>query len=229
MNMETIFDIVKKAMKEPSSSGHWTDAQLYDEANRAQNRVTALNPSMLDTKYTQTSSTDDQELVLATNLIEVVNVKFDKRKLWYTTMKDLDLESSYGNIEDQWTDWSGQPTRYYVRKNVIGLVPKVSAAYASKTIEIFAKQNMTDLASSTDVPFDNYTKYYPWHEMVIEHMLWKLKLADGDDGWQAHRNEFYVLDKSLKKFINEEPDELPNIPLVRGSYTQKPSKYYPLS
>jgi hypothetical protein len=200
MTMDDIFTMVKKAMKEPSSSGHWTDAQLYAIASRIQEMVVGEVPGMLETKWTQTLSTDDQELTIPTAFLNIESVMFDGRKLWQTTLRDLDIQSEYGFIQDKWQDWSGQPKYYYLRSELMGIVPKVGSAYDSKTLTIYGTRKPTTLASSTDVPYENLTKYYPWHDLIVEGMMWHLKLADENEFYREHKSEYLRRLETLKYF-----------------------------
>lgn len=229
MTLADIISDVQKALKEPTSNGHWTSDQYLDIASDVQRRVITEIPDMLETKWTQALSTGNQEITLPVKFTNILGVTFDDKALYQTTFGDLDLQSTYGALAEDWrNDWSGEPLYYYLRGGNMGIAPKVGADYTGLTLAIYGYKYPADFTATTDIPFDGYTRYYQYHSIIAEGMLWKMKLSDENEFYKEHKEEFYTMLRRIKDFMLLNPGALPSFPLMRGTYTSKPTKEYPL-
>ena len=110
----------------------------------------------------------------------------DAIRIWRVTLNgvnlpELDLsqlDADTGN--SHWDTTSATPTNYFFDRSsesVVGLYPYPSSSGA--TLKIFYYELPTDLSSDSDIPFDSDVRLYPYHDLLIYHVSYRILVQEG--------------------------------------------------
>jgi hypothetical protein len=123
-----------------------------------------------------------------------------KRLEFYTlTTLDKDL-SEWENLD------SDLPTRYYLRGKKYGLVTKPKAVYVSTyAVQIDYYKKPDELTTGSDVPFDNETLLYTYHDLIVKGVVILCK-EDERVAVNDLKTEYYALIQKIKADITSFKD-----------------------
>jgi len=133
------------------------------------------------------------------------------KKLTFATIQSLDNEK--GSTWEQLAD--GLPTHYYVRGNVIGLVPPPSSTYAiANALKIYYYKSPSDMVSDTDIPWDGLYFLTDYHRLIVLGVTIKCKKEKGSD-ITADKNEYDMLLLRMQTDLNAIRPDSQVIPITR--------------
>lgn len=164
-----------------ASNDRWPQTVLLSRINDAQRVIQGFTKAIKqDTTYTVTANT--QAVTLNSRTMDVLRVEITRQNgdifaLQGTTKDDLDF--SYPN----WRNLdSGEPkTWFYDATNQqLNLVPKPdSNSVVTNGLNVTSIYTPTDLASSTDIPFDSNNQLVPYHDAIVHYVVGKCWQDDG--------------------------------------------------
>ena len=168
MDLSTLLSRARKSLNEPSSGGHWTDAQYTEAANDAQDDF-ALRTECLETYATFTTDGTNSEYDISedslSTFIRISQLRFYTTSTNYYVLPHVSQnEIALRQSETDGTE--GTPTAFNYRDRVIefDLVPE-----ASKTVRVrytYRPVTLSDDADVSSIP----TKY---HKALVSYMCWK--------------------------------------------------------
>lgn len=204
---------IRRSLKEPSSGGHWTDADILRRANIGQRKVVRLT-SCLEAVWTTTTVAGRYSYAKPLKCLRILRVSYKNagQRLYPTSSADLDIYASTGQIGMPWTDLQGEPTNYWENLRYIFLYPKPNAA---ETLRIEGIVRPDDLVNPDSVPFNGDPLLEDYHDLIISYVLWRCLLEDGNALYEAHRRDFYEGIASINMDMKRKPDTLGTFDLVR--------------
>lgn len=139
----------------------WTDAKIYTLLNDAQQEW-AETTRCLWRYATDTSETSKQEYALLVDFFPgtIISVTYDSGT---GGGKPLTPLRWFKEVYDQSTTWNtteGLPQYYYIRQNLLGLVPIPSSDYNGNTIRVDGKVEPSTIDSSTCANIDDVHQRY---------------------------------------------------------------------
>ena len=206
---------IKRGLKEPSSGGHWTDAELLRRANIGQRRVVRMTHCLkaIDTSNTSTSGTSEYNKPSTCLRLLRVYYKYSGQRLYPITKDDLDIYATESRVSRPWTDDSDEPTHYMDEPSSIILFPKPNATGDAIGMEIIIRP--TALAAAGDIPFNAVAFMEDYHDLIAAFVLWKCLLEDGDARADAYKEEFFNGLRSIIADLKGKPDSMDTFQLIR--------------
>ena len=123
--------------------------------------------------------------------------------VWYYDGSDwLRLNHmAYGEQAQHYTDEGTQPTNYYIRRNMIGLVP-VPSASGSSNVKVDGMHWPAELTNvSTSYPFDDRAIFRPFHRLLSYYAVSQMMAADSKLDMQKHWEERFARGLARAKTI----------------------------
>lgn len=179
---------ILRTLKEPTSDGTWTDAELLKRANIIQRRVCRESECIITTDTSTTSVADTAEYAKISTCLRIIKIKYGDTKLYGLDANTLDVEETLDNIGSPWQDQTGTPTHYYETAINIGLYPKPDSTGDTITQKFVALAS--DMVGDTSIPFNDLSYLVDYHDLIIQGVLWKCMFEDSDDRWTEAKNEF---------------------------------------
>lgn len=189
MNLGQMRTEVRTRLKDISSTRQrFTDTQINNIINEAYRDVNNMAwPIRSVVTVTLVAGTTFYS-VPGSNSYSQYRAVYNNAVLPETTQFQLD--SQYGN---GWASTKASaPTLYYfddTYQNNVGFYPAPSATGSNVTFYIY--QQMTDLASDSDVPFLSATKTLTWHDLLVNFTCFRLFEIEGDTAMaSSYRQEY---------------------------------------
>lgn len=197
-----------------SSRRRYTDAALLDFVNTAQREI--VNATWLSEKtttYVLTANTSFYSL--PNDLIAIMKVEFVDTAGGILELNETSLKKLYGeNVE--WRRQTGPPVEYYVSQaNVstaslsvlqISYIP-IPTNTSTGTVNVQYFNQVVDLSTGTDVPFDSKRHLYQYHQTIVYNVTAKLKLlemkaAEAQFYFQLYTNEVALMRDRINAMPN---------------------------
>lgn len=244
MNLTTLQDEIGRLLNDPQHQ-RWSTDVLTTRINLAQTEIQGytnavktseqITPVVGQHNYTLNASTMD--ILYATKTLSTGDVK----PLNFITRYELDY------LYPNWQQWSnGEPICAYFDETsqTLYLEPAPDAANAiSNGITVYETRVPTDLALSTDIPFDSTGSMIPYH-MAIVHWVVAQCWMDNSDPESFKQSKFHKsgdmkdpgqYELQIKR-INDQFDSSEAVPSHvmwkpqggRAGYYSIPTKSYPL-
>ena len=154
----------------------YTDSELNEKINIAQREISRMD--CIQRRYFIDTTTNTATYVLPATIVKIYAAHYEEKastgtykKLDFTNVKKLDED--YANWENT---KGGTPLEWYQlflstwNKNEIqiGLYPPPSGTEAGNNkLRVDFSEQPQDLASDTDVPFNDNQRLYPYHSAII--------------------------------------------------------------
>ena len=169
---------IKRSLKEPATNGHWSDSELLTRANLIQTEIVRTTKCIIKT---QTVSSNNNAFAVPSDLIKIIDVVCQDKRLYGTTVDQLDAD--YEKSACVWRELEGNPKKYYQDFNVIKLFPQESSISSVKVRYYGLADNMVNL---TDKPFNNIDWLQDGCQAVIDGVVFRCLLEDDDNRYQTY-------------------------------------------
>lgn len=200
-----------------SINTRFSDTILNVRINLVQEKITAETLCLYGRCFI-TPVAEQAEYRLPTDCLIVDRVSF---------LSITSSTSSYKKL-DQWTlsgldadvpAWeyasSGLPTKYYIRRNLIGLYYKPSSTYATaRALKIDYYKKADDMTSDDDVPFDSDYSLTTYHNLVVLGTVIMCKRSMGVD-YSKEFAEYLAGLEIMKNNCRYNPDLSENMRIER--------------
>lgn len=191
---------IRRTVRDTSSTPEdqrYSDEVLLSYINEAQREI--VNLSMLSEKATTYVLTPRTTYyALPNDVITVTQVKF--RGIRDTQTLELN-EVSRENLRQKSPNWesvNGTPVDYYVSQStgssasststlLISYIP-IPTTNSTGTVTVWYYNQVDDLVSDSDVPFNGKRNVYPYHMALVYYVTYRLKAIEG----RADEAEFYL-------------------------------------
>lgn len=220
MNLSQIYTECGRLLNDVGNS-RWPQATLLDRINGAMTDILILTNSV-KTLETLTPTVSTSAVQLNTKVIDVIRVVIQRT--------DGSLFKLRGYLRDQldyeFPNWQqltdGEPLAYWWdgTNQQLNLVPKPDSANAiASGLRVWEIITPTDLANTTDVPFDSNAAMIPYHDAIVHDVVAKCWMDDGTpealakskfhkSGTMSHPGEFEnEIMKINSKF--DAPEDIP--------------------
>ena len=188
------------------NSERWTDTQLTDIINIAQQNVMALTWNVCGSTSIVTAI-GQREYALPLNVYAIQRVTLDNKLITEISIPKLDEDN---NWEDSTTE--ATPTQYYTKRYftpsetnwIMGFDPIPSS---TQTAKIYFNQIPTDMSDSTDIPFEGEYKLTPYHSILILYSAYWINLIDNKQAEAGIFYNQYIREiGNMEKYINKSPN-----------------------
>lgn len=194
-------------------SDNSTDSTLYRWSNTQINEFLDIGEEIVfrNTYTTHEVSTitvtaGTTEYVLPNQCWAVVRVEFNAVMLEKTTLADLDSQER---------DWRynilpSTPTKYYFRRNKIGLepYPAMDGTLTLDYIHIYG-----GIGNDTDLPFNNRQKLRAFHNLIVWYTVYELLRAEGRIGLSdSYKADFKESLQRFRQVLGLEPAYVNPVP-----------------
>lgn len=205
-------NLVRRGVRDTgTASQRYSDTIIDDLLNEGQRQVVSDSWCILNTTfYVLTSGTSYYNLPNDFLAIRQVNFRDSSAH-----NKTLD-EKSDRQISQENPDWirqSGPPINYVVRYSTsnastlsISYIPiPTTSSTGTVTIQYFAQ--VTDLSSDSDIPYNSLRYLYPYHDILADYAIYKLKLIEGMTSeaqayLQIYTAKLQLMDSKFKNMPN---------------------------
>lgn len=148
----------------------WTDAVLNERIEMAQLAIVRDSKCLQGTTYyyiysaTKTYTLPSDLLLPFRVSYQISTTTGTYQKLNRSTFEGLDVVEGL-----TWQQKApGQPSRYYIWADQIGLVPPASSSYAgANKLRFDYVVSPSSMSTDTSVPFNGQTKLYSYHEFIV--------------------------------------------------------------
>lgn len=196
MQWSEILAEIKRSLKEPETGGHWTDSELLRRANLIQADICRKTELLLKTGSVSFNAVSGNYPIPA-DCLKVVAVVYENKRLIGTTAQQIDDRCIFNS--KVWREETGEPKTYYQEFNVINLVPKPQTASDIKLHYIGVADNMVN---STDKPFNNTEQLQSASQAIIDGVIYRCMLEDGNVTLSDRYNSLYLQDlKDIKDLM----------------------------
>jgi hypothetical protein len=154
-----------------SSLRRYSDTRLNALINEAQRSV--VNETWpLSEVNTQSVILGTTYYPLASDAIKTWRVTLDSVALPELAFHQLDAD----NAGSSWLSSTGTPTGFFYDRStstVIGLAPLPSG---TGSLKVYTYNRADDLSDDADVPYDGDVRLYPYHDLLVYHVSFRLLL-----------------------------------------------------
>lgn len=198
-----------------TSDQRYSDALLTDFANEAQRDI--VNTTWLSyktTSYVLTANTTYYSL--PDDIIVPVQAIFKNSGGSTIELNEVSLKSLYDNNVG-WEKITGNPNQYVVTQATSSTANSTSSLKISYfpipnntstgTVTLWYYNQVDDLVSDSDVPFNGKRNLYPYHMAIVYHTAMRLKIIEGRLDEAQLFSSLYL--NSLKT-ISEKLGSMPN-------------------
>ena len=207
MQWSEILAEIKRTLKEPQSDGHWSDSELLTRANLIQTEIVRATKCIIKT---QTISVNNNSFAISSDLMKIIDVTCNDKRLYGTTIDQLDAD--FETSACVWRELEGEPKRYYQDFNVIKLFPKDSSVTSIK-VRYFGLADK--MVNTTDKPFNGEDFLQDQCQTIIDGVVFRCLLEDDDNRYQTYLALYKEGIKNIKdKLIVD--DKLEFFNLERG-------------
>ena len=224
MTWSDILAEILRSLKEPTGTGHWTPAELLRRANIAQRKIVRYTGCLEAISITTTSIAGIEKYAKPTDYMRITRVLYNYIRIYGISVSDLDIQSAQGSLSSKWQDTTGTPANYYETLSDIYLYPKPTNTGDIIQIEYIKKP--TDMAITTDQPFNSIAYLEDYHELIVSYVVWRCLLEDQNELYAEHKNEFLQGMANLKAAMANKPDQLISSDLVNKRRLS--TKKYPI-
>ena len=202
-----------RSLKEPSSGGHWTEAEILRRINIGQRKVVRIT-GCLEAVFTAPTVVGQAPYAKPTKSLRTRRVYYGDsgKRLYPTTSSDLDIMADTGKIGSPWSDEQDEPTHYFETPRNIYLYPKPDAI---ETFGIECLLRPDDLVNPTDTPFNAEPFMEDYHDALVSFVLWRCLLEDGNELFKEHKQDFIDSLMSIKTDLKRKEDSLGTFGLIR--------------
>jgi hypothetical protein len=214
---------IRRAIRDnPSSSSFYkySDAVLLDFINEAQRETVNLTGlAAKTTQYVLTAGVTYYSL--PTDLLLINQVYFTDSRLNTLGLEQKSQRSLYDN-NPMWERNSGTPISYWVSNSTlpqnqqsaplrISYIP-IPTRTSTGTVTIWYDATVSDLSADADVPFDNRSNLYPYHMGLAYHVIYRIKLIQGQVEEAAAYQKLYISSVDVMKGrFSQMPDYRPGV------------------
>jgi hypothetical protein len=223
MDWSEIREEILRSLKEPSTGGTWTPAQLLRRANIVQKRICRDTKCILKFDTSITSIAGTSEYAKPSDSLKILEIRYGNDFLLPIAKASLDMAVLLGNIGDPWQDETGTPREYYEDRTVFGLYPNpdqtgdlISPLYVAQAV---------DLVADGDIPFNDLFDLSDYHDLIIDGVLWRCLYEDDDDRWKESKKNFIDGMARLYRDMKDKSQLLQTFYLARRRSTRN---VYPL-
>lgn len=201
-------DEIFRALKCPKDgTGEWTKAEILRRANMVMRQIVVDTACLKVIDTSLSTVVAQQEYTKPSGIIRICRVMVGTTRIFGINLAEMDMRDMMGDVPNPWQTQAGDTSlggRYYETDTKLGLIPIPSVA--SKTISIEYIPTVTDLSADSDVPFNSANNLYHAHEIIINGVLWKSLLEDGNPLYSEYKSQFNEGVKKLKREILDKPD-----------------------
>lgn len=199
-------DIRLRIKDSNSTRQRFTDSQINSLINDAQRDiVNATWCNYNNTDITLVSGTTYYSL--PGDLIAIVRVTRERKVLKETSLNQKDAEAS------GWEMSGGVPSAYFqdpAQTDMIGFAPWPSGTSSTGTVRIIYVAQPTDLSSDSTSPFNNETRFEPYHDLITMYAAYRVFLIEGDiNKAQFYRQEYESRLQMMRDRVGSKPNYIP--------------------
>lgn len=200
-----------------STRTRYTDAQLNTLENEAQRDIN--NSAWLVEKSTSIALVSGTTYYSTpSDLIEILRVTREYKLLNETTFDKADSDAAGSS----WESSSGVPLDYFqdsTQPDKFGLKPFPVGTSSTGTIRMQYVAQPVDLSSDSDIPFNSYNRYLPYHDLIAYYVATRIFMIEGDQTKTTFYGQLY---ESRVQMLKDKVKSIPNyLPGFGGSRTGK--------
>ncbi len=147
------------------SNQRWSSSVVQAKLEKAQEKFVLATRCLIDVATPTTLVADQAEYSLPTDLMDVLRVSHNGKRLTRTSKFDLDFY-----VPQDWSDDKGSPFKYYVdldpNNKKIGIYPLPQSADTAYSLGIEYLKMPPALSSDSAVPLDSHTLLTPYHDAL---------------------------------------------------------------
>lgn len=219
LTLSEIETAIRRNMRDTSTDStlqRYSDSLLLDFINEEQRQIVNLTWCVdTSTSYVLTSGTVYYDL--PTDLIAVKQVLFTDRSNSTIWLDEWSERKVYQQEPSFATDSTGEPRKYFTRSVgstalQIAYLPYPNTTSSTGTVTVFYYNQATDLASSSDVPFDGAYQLYPYHWTIVVGVTARLKAIEGlVDEAKYYSDQFTLYVTTMKEKSSSHPNYSPSL------------------
>jgi hypothetical protein len=185
---------------------HYSSSTLITKINIVQENI-ARYTRCLEVRISTPAFTGQEAYLKPGNCLQLERVGFSSvtstpsyKRLQYVTIAGLDIDTPFWQ-----TQGNGLPTKYYELGNSYYLYPKPTSTYAVTVttqnaiqVDYIAIPDAFALSDGSKYPFNESTRLYPYHDLIIKGVKLELGYFDG--------NTYYALLEKMIKELVDRPD-----------------------
>lgn len=179
LNVSEIRNNIRIIIKDTDSSRRrYSDTQLLTMINEGQKDVS--NSTWMvwkSTTITLVSGTTYYDI--PTDVIEIARLTREYKVVEETTFDKLDSDAA----GSAWELISGTPVEYFqdsTQPDKIGIKPFPATSASTGTLRMQYIAQPVDLSSDSDVPYNGYYRYYPYHDLITYYVVTRIFMLEGD-------------------------------------------------
>ena len=218
-----ILSEIRRSLKEPTTGGHWTDAEFLRRANIVQRKIVRYTGCLKTINTSLVSIPGTASYTKPTNILRITGMYFGTNRIWGIPKEELNMQALQMGITD-WTATDGTPTNYWEDFTSIGLYPKPNSTGTVIAIEGVIKPN--DLINTADIPYNAQSYLEDYHDLLVSGVVYQCMLEDQNELFTEHKNNYVQGMESLRREMLNKPDTLGTFDLIRmrttGADNKKP-------
>ena len=161
---------------------------------------------------------------LTTNFTDYLEIDYDGGVQFYdgtdyTTLKKVNQAWLDRNVIDWRNSDEDDPRAYYFENKYIYLYPTPGASYTGGLLVHYI-QKPTDMSADSSEPFDSRVDLEPYHELILNYMLYRAKRGIGEFLQAREYYQEYLRGVERMKIELGEREEVIDEPFL--PYTRKP-------
>ena len=203
---------IKRCLKEPTTGGHWTDAEYLRRANSIQNDI-CMKTFCLQKTATLVFDSGTSSYAQPTNCFRIKEILFNDKRLNGITADELDLRAKFG--EQDWRLTEGEPDYYFQDSTKIILYPLSTASATTDIVTIKYYSTPTAMTTTSSVPFDSLDSLTGALQALIDGVVYRCMLEDQNELYQVYKQEYNTAVILLKNQMGSNPDALSSIVILR--------------
>ncbi len=143
---------------------------------------------------------------------QTVSTTDNYKKLTFATLSNLDDRKG-----STWeSSGAGNPTDYYVRGNIVGLVPKPDGAHSfTNALKVYYYKIPIDMCSDSAEPWEGIYNLKDYHSLIVIGVTYKCKKDVGDQTWKDDYTTFLSGLARMQTDLNTVRPDSQVIPIVR--------------
>jgi len=204
---------IKRCLKEPTTGGHWTDAEYLRRANAIQDDI-CMKTFCLE-KTADLVYDGGIRYAKPAKCFKIKEVLFNgkTKRLTGITSDELDLRAKFG--EQDWRSTIGEPNYYFQDGVNIGLYPLSANSATTDIVTMKYYSTPTAMKTTSSVPFDGLDSLTGAIQALIDGVVYRCMLEDQNELYQVYKQEYNTAVILLKNQMGSNPDALGSIVILR--------------
>ena len=203
---------IKRCLKEPTTGGHWTDAEYLRRANAIQNDI-CMKTFCLQKTATLVYDSGTSSYTRPANCFRIKQVIFNDKRINGVLADELDLRAKFG--EQDWRTLIGSTNCYYQDGAKIILFPLSATSATTDVVTMKYYSIPTAMTTTSSVPFDGVDYLVNVEQALIDGVIYRCMLEDQNEFNTTYKQEYNTAIMLLKNQMGSNSDALSSITILR--------------